>query len=167
MSSFLRDFVILSFCLDVIIRYDMQIILNHPCRRWFMFLFLRTLFCLCDFGLFLDSLSERRIWSPLFYFKFLQVSICKVFQGDQNFSWTVGNIVGRVKAGAESLQTWNPGPRLASSHGVKNYHSFPKHPCLSRRRDDTDESQHKNDFFNQHSSSNANSASIILPTFIS
>jgi hypothetical protein len=129
-SSFLRDFVILSFCLDVIIRYDMQIILNHPCRRCFMFLFLRTLFCLCDFGLFLDSLSERRIWSPLFYFKFLQVSICKVFQGDQTFSGTVGNIVGRVKAGPSPYKRGilvpgsHPPMALKTTIHFRNIHVF-------------------------------------------
>lgn len=51
-------FVILSsyrFVWTFIIRYDLQIILYHPCLMCFMFLFLGTLFWLCDFGLFLDS----------------------------------------------------------------------------------------------------------------
>jgi hypothetical protein len=66
-SSFRRDFVILSFCLDVIIRYNMQIILYHPCRRCFMFLFSPHFILALRFrAVPWFSLSERRIWSPHF-----------------------------------------------------------------------------------------------------
>ncbi len=120
-SSFLPDFVSshlsfmtlssFRFVWTFDIRYDMQIILSPlPFHVSFSphFVFGFAISIVSGF------LSEGRTWSPLFHSNFLLVSVCKAFQGGSNVQ--LKTLSRKVKTGAESLQTWNPGPLGPGSH---------------------------------------------------